>query len=396
MGNRKILGSTLNYMENFTKRPSYKEEDACGIAGLLNFDKNPVSGERIRNMIELMRERENGLGGGFAAYGLFPKYGDKYCIQLILEDVPNLEPTVERVGEFLKARAKIIKDEKVRVDNNVIRDHPLIWRFFIEPKDSNDPDEIVKNIAGDINCGIKGAFCMSCGKDMAVFKGSAFASDIAKFYEIDKIKAYMWTAHSRFPTNTPGWWGGAHPFSLLGHAVVHNGEITSYGTNVNYLREMGYSCRLLTDSEVLVYLVDLIIRKSRYPERIVHQIATMALAPPYWREIDNMPDEVKKLATSVRITYRKAMANGPFSIIVTTDCPEPSMIGHSDRKKLRPLIAAISGDEKTFYLSSELSAIHRVDETQNFWQPDPGKPVIASTEGIILKGNENQEEDIWI
>jgi glutamate synthase domain-containing protein 1 len=72
------------------------------------------------------------------------------------------------------------------------------------------------------------------------------------------------------------------------------------------------------------------------------------------------------------------------------------MIGHSDRKKLRPLIAAISEDKKTFYLASELSAIHQVDKTQNFWQPDPGKPVIASTDGIILKGNEDQERGIWI
>ena len=142
-----------------------------------------------------------------------------------------------------------------------------------------DPDEAVKEIMMYINCSIKGAFCLSGGKDMAVFKGNGWATEIAEFYRIKDIKAYMWSAHSRFPTNTPGWWGGAHPFSLFGHAVVHNGEITSYGTNVNYLKEFGYECKLLTDTEVLAYIFDYLVRKCSYPERIAQRIATHRTGP---------------------------------------------------------------------------------------------------------------------
>lgn len=376
-------------------KPESRIFDACGIGAVFNTDGKPVSGKVISDMMSVMRERENGLGGGFAAYGIFPKNKEQYCIQLLLEDSPDLKaPAKERVEEYLKDNVEIVKDEKVQVrKTKAIREHPLIWRFFVNPKtDERDltPDERIKNIVMHINAEIDGAFCMSSGKNMAVFKGNGWVTDISEFYGIREMDAFMWTGHSRFPTNTPGWWGGAHPFNILGHSVVHNGEITSYGTNVNYLKELGYLCTLLTDTEVLAYLFDYLARKCNYPPQIAQYIACATLAPPYWRDIDRMNPVLKNWYTMIRITHRKAMANGPFSIVITTDYPKPTMIGHSDRKKLRPLIAALSGKEDTFYLSSELNAIHYVDKTENFWQPNPGNAVIASLgEGVVSKGFED-------
>ncbi len=367
-----------------------REHAACGIGGIFNLDQKLVSGRKIAKMMSVMKERENGLGAGYAAYGLFPEMSEYYCLQLILDDME----AKEKVEEFLNEYTDIIKEEKVPIKKDVFKEYPLVWRFFIEPLNQVNPDDVMKEIMMYVNCSIKGAFALSGGKDMAVFKGNGWATEIAEFYKIHKIKAFMWSGHSRFPTNTPGWWGGAHPFSILGHAVVHNGEITSYGTNVSYLKEFGYECKLLTDTEVLAYLFDLYVRKSNYPLEIAHQVAAMALAPPYWRDIDNMSPQLKKIATAIRLTHRRGMANGPFSIIITTDYPKPTMIGHSDRKKLRPLIAAISEDENTFYLSSELNPIHTVDETSEYWQPNPGQPVIASLGEEIIKGTESQHAEL--
>jgi len=376
--------------KSFTTLPKEKEISACGIAGIFNLDKRIVSGEKITQMMAVMEERENGLGAGYAAYGLFPKYRDYYCLQLLLDN----KEAKSQVEEFLKNYTEIVRDEIVQVKKGVLKDYPIVWRFFVHPTGEDNPDDVVKDIMMYINCSIKGAFCMSSGKDMAVFKGNGWATEIAEFYGIEDIRAYMWSAHSRFPTNTPGWWGGAHPFSLLGHAVVHNGEITSYGTNVNYLKEFGYECKMLTDTEVLAYLFDLISRKFGYPQKIAPRIAAMALAPPYWKDIDRMPQALKKWATAVRMTHARAMANGPFSIIITTDHPKPMMIGHSDRKKLRPMIAALSEDEKTFYLASELNAIHTVDKTRNFWQPNPGNPVIATLGEPVVTGTKGPLSDM--
>lgn len=383
----------------YTRPPDKLVHDACGIAALYNLDHKPVDGKDIKSMIALMRERENGLGGGYAAYGIFPRNKDQYCIQLLLEEVDGMEPVKDRVREYLKKNTEIVRDEEVKVKKTKnIREHPMVWRFFVNPKtrEDEDPDEKIKDVVMHINQKVDGAFCMSSGKDMAVFKGNGWAEEVGDFYGIEKIKAYMWTAHSRFPTNTPGWWGGAHPFNILGHSVVHNGEITSYGTNVEYLKEHRYKCTLLTDTEVLAYIFDLIVRKSRYPPKLVHQIACTALAPPYWRDIERMSPELRKWVTQIRITYRKAMANGPFSIVITTDNPKPTMIGHTDRKKLRPLIAALSEDGSRFYLSSELSAIREVDDTENYWQPNPGTPVIASDGEIKSYGREEPFKGISI
>lgn len=378
--------------KSFTQMPRIREHAACGIAGLFNLDKKPVSGENIAKMMAQMEERENGLGAGYAAYGLFPKMKDYYCMQLILDDLD----VKSKVEEFLKTYTDIVWDEEVSVKKGILKEYPKVWRFFVEPtlEAGEDTNDAVKDIMMYINCYIKGAFCMSCGKDMAVFKGVGWATKIADFYQIKDIKAFMWSAHSRFPTNTPGWWGGAHPFSLLGHAVVHNGEITSYGTNVSYLKEFGYECKMLTDTEVLAYIYDFIGRKCNYPQKIAHRIAATALAPPYWKDIDRMPAVEKKWFTNIRTTHRKAMANGPFSIIITTDMPKPTMIGHSDRKKLRPMIAALSTDGKTFYLSSELNSIHTVDKTTNFWQPDPGRAVIATLGEPVITGTKDPLENL--
>jgi len=84
--------------------------------------------------------------------------------------------------------------------------------------------------------------------------------------------------------------GGAHPFSILDWTVVHNGELSSYGTNRRYLEMYGYNCTMQTDTEVLAYTLDLLRRRQRLPLKIVTKI----LAPPLWDEIDMMEPEEKK------------------------------------------------------------------------------------------------------
>ena len=54
----------------------------------------------------------------------------------------------------------------------------------------------------------------------------------------------------------PGWWGGAHPFAMLDYSIVHNGEISSYDANRRYIEMFEYQCTLLTDTEVITYMID--------------------------------------------------------------------------------------------------------------------------------------------
>jgi len=381
--------------ENYTSLPeAFRNQrvfDGCGISGFINIDGTRVSGEKIIDMLCILKERENGLGAGYAAYGIYPKFKDYYAFHFIFDtDAAKL-----KVLDYLEKYGNIIQSEPI--PTNICGDidkPPITWRVFFEPmrnKNQNSEANIVQ-IVMEINANINNAFVMSSGKNMGVFKGNGWSYEIANFYKIKEYKAYMWLGHSRFPTNTPGWWGGAHPFNLLNCSVVHNGEITSYGTNRRFLESFGYKCTLFTDTEVIAYLIDLLCRRHKIPT----SIAAIALAPPLFNEIEKFNKKSQIIFKNIRATYRSAMLNGPFSIVVGISDPVPTMMGLSDRKKLRPLVVGISEDENTVYMSSEEASFRRLMITNNnfglkeIWHPKSGTAVIAKFgKGLIKKGLES-------
>jgi len=380
--------------ENYTSLPEqYRNQrvfDGCGISGFINLDGNRVRGDKVIDMLCILKERENGLGAGFAAYGIYPEYKDYYAFHFLFDN----DFARTKVLDFLESNGTIIASEPIPTNTpSNIDNPPIIWRTFFDPDKSGslEPDEKVVQIVMEINANIENAFVMSSGKNMGVFKGNGWSYEIADFYKISDYEAFMWLAHSRFPTNTPGWWGGAHPFNLLSCSVVHNGEITSYGTNRRYLDSFGYKCTLFTDTEVIAYLFDLLSRKHQIPL----SIATIALAPPLFAEIEKLSRREQLMLKSIRATYRSAMLNGPFSIVVGFSNPDPTMIGLSDRKKLRPLVIGISDDESTIYMSSEEASFKRLTlSNKNFsmkeiWHPKSGSATIAILgKGLITNGLE--------
>lgn len=340
----------------------------CGLAGILNKEGKKIPGKNIVTMANAMNDRYDGRGGGFAAYGIYPRYREQYALQVFLDD----DDARDRTEEFLKGRVVIVKDEKVPTRN--IREIPrthITWRYFVEvPEKFNhaENDYIVETVM-KINDEIEGAYVASSGKNMGVFKATGCPCDVAKLFKVENYKAYLWIAHGRFPTNTRGWWGGAHPFNLLDWCVIHNGEISSYGTNKRYLETYGYKCRLQTDTEVVAYLFDLLVRRHG----LSIETASIALTPPFWKHIDAMPPGERRLYTRIRQTYAPAMLNGPFGIIVTN---KDTMIGLNDRIKLRPLIAA-KNEDYTFIASEEAAIRSVCRDPERVWAPRAGSPVIA-------------------
>jgi glutamate synthase domain-containing protein 1 len=230
-------------------------------------------------------------------------------------------------------------------------------------------EDYVVHAVMDVNTHIDGAFVASSGKNMGAFKGVGFPEEIGEFFRIDEYQGWTWTGHGRFPTNTPGWWGGAHPFTLLDYSIVHNGEISSYGINRRYLEMFGYKCSLQTDTEVVTYLFDLMLRRHKLPV----EVACKALASPFWKDIDLMPDDQRKLFTALRMVYGSALLNGPFAVVLGMN---DGMVALNDRIKLRPLVAARDGD--ILYVASEESAIREIcPHPQESWMPLAGEPVVA-------------------
>jgi glutamate synthase domain-containing protein 1 len=342
--------------------------DACSVFGVMDTSGRRFSGEGVITAIANMHERGNGLGGGFAIYGLYPEYADLYALHIMCQSAKGQRDT----EAFLKGRFKLAHAEEVPTrPTSAIVDAPLVWRYFLELdkrqlNGQSEDDYLVERVM-EINTKLADSFVFSSGKNMGVFKGVGYPEEIASYFCLEQYEGYLWTAHGRFPTNTPGWWGGAHPFSILDWTVVHNGEISSYGINKRYLEQFGYHCTMQTDSEVVAYAIDLLMRKHNLPA----EIAAKVLAPPFWSDIERYPPEEQQLLLTLRQVYGSLLLNGPFTVIIAH---QGEMIGLTDRIRLRPLTVGVKGD--MLYLSSEESAIRLVcPEVDRTWVPMGGEPI---------------------
>ena len=358
----------INRMQN-----PYQDDkviDACSLFGAIDTSGRRFSGEGVFRAIANMHDRGNGLGGGFAIYGLYPEYADFYAFHIMYLSQEGKSQT----EAFLKEKFSIVYEEEVptRPTESIIKP-PLVWRYFLnidrhKPEDELEEDYVVDKVM-KINTGLEDAFVYSSGKNMGVFKGVGYPEEIADYFCLEQYKGYLWTAHGRFPTNTPGWWGGAHPFCILDWTVVHNGEISSYGTNRRYIEQFGYRCTMQTDTEVVAYAVDLLMRKHNLPI----EIAAKVLSAPFWSEIEQLPSGEQELLRTLRQVYGSLLLNGPFTVIIAH---HGEMIGLTDRIRLRPLTVGIKGD--MLYLSSEESAIRLIcPDLDRTWIPVGGEPVIG-------------------
>ena len=343
---------------------------ACSIFGMMDTSGKAVPGRDVIRAIANMHDRGNGLGGGFAIYGIYPEHADCHAFHVMY---PNDEVRSD-VERFLAESFTVVSSEEVPTQpTSRVEDPPLVWRYFLlvdgAQRGGQPEEEYIIDRVMRINTAFPGASVFSSGKDMGVFKGVGYPEDIARYFCLEEYNGYLWTAHGRFPTNTRGWWGGAHPFNILDWTVVHNGEISSYGTNRRYLEMFGYQCTMQTDTEVVAYGVDLLMRRHGLPI----ELAAKVLAPPLWGQIEHAPREERALLTALRQVYGSLLLNGPFSVIIAR---QGEMIGLTDRVRLRPLTAAAKGD--LLFLSSEESAIRLVcPDVEEAWTPMGGEPVVG-------------------
>jgi len=346
-----------------------KDFAGCSIFGMMNLEGKRFGSRDPVRAISNMHERGNGLGGGFAVYGIYPDFKDYYAMHIMYLS----KDAKEKTDRTLAANFNIIYDEEMQTKPANVWEPPLVWRYFVQPRpkrpeNQTEEDYVIEKVMR-INTETGKAFVFSSGKNMGVFKGVGFPEDIAEFFALEDYEGYIWTCHGRFPTNTPGWWGGAHPFNILDWTVIHNGELSSYGINRRYLEMYGYKCTMQTDTEVLAYAFDLLMRRQRMPIELVSKI----LAPPLWSEIEEAQPKQARVLRTLRQTYGSLLMNGPFSIVVAH---EGEMIGLGDRIKLRPLSAGIRDDY--LYLSSEEASIRLVSlQLDKYWNPRGGEPVIG-------------------
>lgn len=345
----------------------------CAISGIFHKDGKRENGVNIINSIRTMHDRSNGLGGGYAAYGIYPEYKDYYAFHVFYDS----QVAQDACETFLKANFEIVSMSKIPTRRHPrITDEPGIQRYFLLPlrtvleaSQLNEREFVARKVIF-VNHSIEGAYIFSSGKNVGVFKASGYPEDVGEFYRLEEYEAYAWTCHGRYPTNTPGWWGGAHPFALLDTTVVHNGEISSYDANRRFIEMFGYRCDLLTDTEVITYIVDYLQRKLG----LTYQEIASVIAAPFWSTIEKKDVTERERLEYLRNAFASLLITGPFSILVGF---EGGMMALNDRLKLRSMV--VGEKDETVYFASEECAIRVVEpELDRIWAPRGGEAVIVT------------------
>ena len=347
----------------------------CAISAMISTSGRRMTGETIVKSMIPMHDRSNGLGGGFAGYGIYPEYRDFYALHVFFDN-SNAQYECEKL---LKEGYEIVKSESIPIRKiPEITDVPIIWRYFVAPLASVlsrlqlEEKEFVARTVMKINSQFRGAYVFSSGKNMGAFKAVGFPEDVGRFYRLEEYSGYSWTAHGRYPTNTPGWWGGAHPFALLDYSVVHNGEISSYDANRRFIEMFGYRCTLQTDTEVIAYIADYLLRRQGLT---LEEMASV-IAAPFWSELDAQGTEEAKQRAYLRTIFPSLLLTGPFSIVLGFT---GGLMALNDRLKLRSMVTAERND--VHYVASEEAAIRMMDpDAEKVYAPAGGEPVVIKVE----------------
>lgn len=79
----------MKYTERMTKKEysvRYRISSGCAVFSIINESGKRFSGNQVLEGIAMMHDRSNGLGGGFAAYGIYPDFSKDWAFHLMYED----------------------------------------------------------------------------------------------------------------------------------------------------------------------------------------------------------------------------------------------------------------------------------------------------------------------
>ena len=322
-----------------------------------------MSGETITNSMKPMHDRSNGLGGGFAGYGIYPEYKEFYALHMFFDS----RSTRKECEAFLKERFEIVQSELIPTRKlPAITDEPIIWRYFVAPLKSvllslqMDEKEFIAQTVMKINAELPGAYVFSSGKNMGTFKAVGFPEDVVSFTDSKKYEGYSWTAHGRYPTNTPGGGAGLTPLHCWTTPLYTTVKSLPDDANRRFIEMFGYKCTLQTDTEVITYIMDYLIRV----QGLTLGEAASVIAAPFWSTIASKTDlEDQKKHTYLRTMFSSLLITGPFSIVFGF---EGGLMALNDRLKLRSMVIGEKDDK--IFIASEEAAIRTMEpDAENIW-----------------------------
>lgn len=131
----------------------------------------------------------------------------------------------------------------------------------------------------------------------------------------------------------------------------------------------GYKCTLQTDTEVITYIADYLLRR----QKLTLEEMAAVIAAPFWTTIARRSPEEQEKLSYLRKVFSSLLITGPFSIVLGF---EGGLMALNDRLKLRSMVVGEKGDK--VYIASEEAAIRAMEpDAENIYAPAGGEPVIV-------------------
>ena len=131
----------------------------------------------------------------------------------------------------------------------------------------------------------------------------------------------------------------------------------------------GYKCNLQTDTEVITYMMDYLLRR----QGLSLKEAASVIAAPFWSTIAQKDAAEADQLAYLRKVYPSLLITGPFSIILGF---EGGLMALNDRLKLRSMVVA-SKDDKVLIASEEAAIRVMEPDAEDVYAPMGGEPVIV-------------------
>jgi glutamate synthase domain-containing protein 1 len=139
----------------------------CAISGIIDRSGKRFSAREAITSISVMHDRSNGLGGGFAGYGIYPEYKDYTALHIFYYS-SEAKRTCEA---FLEEHFDLINLSKIPTKKHpAITDVPLIWRYFVTALPTKlsfsqlDEVDVYRPVRHPYKPGIEGAYVFSSAR----------------------------------------------------------------------------------------------------------------------------------------------------------------------------------------------------------------------------------------
>ena len=380
----------IEHLVNQEKPDAMEAEGGCGVIGFCCTE--PVPGKHIHEPSRLMHNRGNGKGGGIAAVGFIPEQlgvsreilDNSYMLHIAYLD-SDCRSEVEKkyvdpIFDIQKTAKLDTVDDWKSIHGLAVKP-PDVYRYFVRVKYDvlskfitankfgnlerrEAEDEMVNQNSFKLNNDFyvaakkQMAFVMSQGRNIMILKVVGFAEAVTQYYKIDDLCAHAWIAHQRYPTRGRVWHpGGAHPFTAMNMALVHNGDFANYHSVTEYLKQRNIYPQFITDTEVSALMFDLLSRTYKYPVEYIIE----ALAPTTELDFDRLPAEKQEIYRAIQATHMHGSPDGPWFFIVIRNLIENrsfQLMGITDTAMLRPQVFAFAdGEVQVGLIGSEKQAI---------------------------------------